>query len=92
MRAQGHGEELKLREGGVAWQEIDGETVLLDLERSLYLVVNVSGTLMWHALATGTTRGELIAQLQREFGISKEQAGGDVDSFIADCANRNLLQ
>ncbi|MDT5284920.1 MAG: hypothetical protein QOJ20_6115, partial [Mycobacterium sp.] len=40
----------------------------------------------------GTTRGELIAQLQREFGISDAQAAGDVDSFVADCADRNLLQ
>jgi hypothetical protein len=92
MHARGHGEELKLREGGVAWQEVDGETVLLDLEHSRYLGVNAAGTLIWRALAVGTTRGELIAQLQREFGIPEAQAGGDVDSFVADCTNRNLLQ
>lgn len=92
MHPQGHGEQLKLREGAVAWQEIDGETVLLDLEHSRYLGVNASGTLVWRALAAGTTRGQLVAQLQREFGISEAQAGGDVDSFIAGCADRNLLQ
>lgn len=92
MHARGHGEELTLRVGGVAWREIDGETVLLDLEHSRYLGINAAGTLMWRALAAGTTRGELIAQLQREFGISEAHACGDVDSFIADCADRNLLQ
>ena len=76
----------------MAWQEIDGETVLLDLEHSRYLGVNAAGTLVWRALAAGTTRGELIVQLQREFGISEPQAGADVDAFIADCADRNLLQ
>jgi hypothetical protein len=92
MQARGHGEELKLREGAVAWREIDGETVLLDLEHSRYIGVNATGTLIWQGLAAGTTRSELIAQLQRKFGISEAQAGGDVDSFIADCTHRNLLQ
>jgi hypothetical protein len=92
MQALGHGEELKLREGGVAWQEVDGETVLLDLEHSRYLGVNAAGTLLWRALAAGTTHDELVAQLKQEFGISEVQACGDVDSFIADCADRNLLQ
>ena len=92
MHARGHGEELKLREGAAAWQEIDGETVLLDLEHSRYLGVNATGTLIWRALAAGTTRDELVMQLQREFGISEAQAGVDVDSFVVDCASRNLLQ
>lgn len=92
MHTRGHGEDLKLREGAVAWQEIDGETVLLDLEHSRYLGVNAAGTLMWRALAAGTTRGELIAQLQQEFGITGVQACRDADSFIADCSDRNLLQ
>lgn len=92
MHTPGHGEQLKLRAGRVAWQEIDGETVLLDLAHSRYLGVNAEGTLIWRALAAGTTRGELITQFQEEFGISQARAARDVDAFIADCADRNLLQ
>ena len=92
MHAREHGEEFKLREGRVAWQEVDGEIVLLDLEHSCYLGVNAPGALVWRALAAGTTRGELVTQLQREFGITEAQAGTDVDAFITSCANRNLLQ
>ncbi len=92
MHARGQDEELKLREGGVAWQEIDGQTVLLDVEHSRYLGINATGTLIWRALVAGTTRCELIAQLQQEFGITQAQASADVDAFIAGCADRNLLQ
>jgi len=54
--------------------------------------VNASGTRIWSALAAGTTRGELIEQLQRAFGITEAQASADVDAFLADCTSRNLLQ
>jgi hypothetical protein len=41
MRTHGahtwHGEGLKLRESGVAWREIVGETGLVDLDHSRYL-------------------------------------------------------
>ena len=85
-------EELKLREGAVAWQEVDGETILLHVNNSCYMGVNASGTRIWSALAAGTTRGELIEQLQRAFGITEAQASADVDAFLADCTSRNLLQ
>lgn len=92
MTAPGQDGVMTLREGAVAWQEVEGETILLDLENSRYLGVNASGTVLWRALATGATRGELSARLQREFGISQPQADTDVAAFLADCAGRNLLQ
>ena len=91
MGADGHHEKLKLRDGAVAWQEIDGETVLLDVATSCYLGVNPSGTLLWSALAAGATRGELVERLRRQFEITEAQAAADVDHFLADCARRNLL-
>lgn len=92
MTAPGQHDVFILREGAVAWQEVEGEMILLDLENSRYLGVNPSGTLLWRALAGGATRGELSAQLQERFGISAAQADADVDAFLADCADRNLLQ
>lgn len=92
MHARRQDEELKLREGAVTWQEVDGETILLDVKSSRYMGVNPSGSLIWAALAAGTNRSKLIEQLQREFGITQAQASADVDAFLADCAGRNLLQ
>ena len=37
----------------VAWREIDGETVLVDLERSLMVAVNRPGGLVWRAIQEG---------------------------------------
>jgi hypothetical protein len=82
---------IKLREGATGWQQVDGETILLDLTASSYLGVNRSGTLLWSALAEGTTRDELIRHLTNTFDIAEDQAGADVDAFLEDCRTRDLL-
>jgi hypothetical protein len=85
-------DRVKLREGAVVWQEVEGETILLDLANSMYLGINQSGTLLWSALAEGTTRGKLVEQLIVNFGISAERAAADIDAFLRVCLERNLLE
>ena len=83
---------LKLREGQLAWKEVDGETLLLDLRESKYLSVNPSATLLWRHLVEGTTRDELVAALAAEYELPEDRAGADVDAFLADLRRRELLE
>ncbi len=53
---------LRLREQGLNWREIDGEVVVLDVERSHYLNLNATGAVLWLMLAAGTTEPQLVAQ------------------------------
>lgn len=82
----------KLREGAVVWQQVDGETILLDLAASTYVGVNRSGSALWPALADGATRQELIERLRQVYGASEEQAGMDVDMFLGSCRGRGFLE
>ena len=82
---------LKLRESAVAWREVDGEAMLLDLRTSTYLATNVSGAVLWRRLAEGTTRDELIQALVDGYAIGQDQAAADVDAFLADCHARELI-
>lgn len=84
-------EVYRLREGAVAWQEIDGETILLDLEASTYLGANPAGSVLWAGLAAGSTRRDLVQQLLDRFDVGAEQAGRDVDAFLRSCAERGYL-
>ena len=63
-------EVFRLRASDVAWREIDGEVVLLDLKASIYISVNTTGTVLWKLLAQGATRGQLIEGLMSTFGAS----------------------
>ncbi len=83
--------ELKLREQGVAWTDVDGEIVALDETNADYLAANEAGGLLWRALAKGATRDELVEKLAAEYGLTPERAAADADAFIASLRGRDLL-
>ena len=85
-------EQLKVRAGAVEWRQLDGEIVALDLRRSLYLGINPSGTALWQDLVEGATREELVERLRDDFGLSPEAAVADVDSFLDELAQHDLLE
>lgn len=80
-----------LREGAVAWQQVDGEAILLDLTASTYLGANPAGSALWSALAAGATRDELAGRLREMFDVSPARAAHDVDVFLSACAKRGFL-
>ena len=92
MDAADKGSRIKLREGAASWREIDGETILLDLESSKYLGLNRAGTVLWPAIVHGSSKDELTQRLAAEFELDPDQAARDVDAFIAACRERNLLE
>lgn len=81
---------LKLRPD-VAWQNLDGEVVALDLDAAAYLMANDSGSLLWPLLAEGATRSQLVDELTRRFRIEPERAGADVGAFVDQLRTLNLL-
>lgn len=82
---------LKLRDGRIAWKEVDGEVLLLDVATSTYFSMNGSASVLWHQLADGTTEVGLVRTLVDEYGIDADQARADVAAFLADCSARGLL-
>jgi hypothetical protein len=82
---------LQLREQGLNWREIDGEVVVLDVERSHYLNLNATGCVLWLMLAEGATEPQLVDKLRQEFDVDEPTARHDVDAFIASCRENDLL-
>ena len=82
---------LRLREDAVRWREIDREVVAVDLVSSIYLTTNESGVRLWRRLADGATSEELVDELVEAFGIERERAAADVQSYVDALDARNLL-
>lgn len=82
----------RLRDGAAAWQQIDGETVLLDLAASEYLGINGSGSLLWGRLVGGATRSQLADVICGAYAVPADQAAADVDVFLRECATRGLVE
>ena len=83
--------ELRLRDEGVAWKEVDGEIVALDEQAAVYLAANPAGALLWRTLAGGSTREALVAELMRAYEIDRDTASADTDAFLRDLRERGLL-
>ena len=47
---------MQIRTEGLVWQELDGELVLMDLERSVYLTTNATGSVLAKLLTEERTR------------------------------------
>jgi hypothetical protein len=83
--------ELRLRDADVHWREIDGEVIALETGGSTYVAANGSGTLLWRALAAGTTRDALVDELLAAYGIDRARAEADTDRFLAQLREQGLL-
>lgn len=83
---------LRLRAHAVDWRVVEGQVVALDRERSVYLAINQSGAALWPAIVEGATRDELVGVLLGTFDVDSARATQDVDAFVADLNERNLLE
>jgi hypothetical protein len=82
---------LRLRQDHVVWRTFGRQMVVLDLNRSLYLQVNGTGSLLWTALSEGTTRTELVRTLMSAFDLDHAAAAADVDTFLDALRRQDLL-
>jgi hypothetical protein len=84
-------EVIRLRGDDLDWREVEGEVVVLDVRRSVYVAVNASGAVLWPALADGATREALVDRLVTRYDKDPQDAGVDVDAFVADLRAQGLL-
>ena len=84
--------QLRLREEAVAWQEIDDEIVVLDLQSSEYFKVNGTGALLWQRLSQGAPREDLVDALGERYELPPDTAERDVDAFLAMLRARDLVE
>jgi hypothetical protein len=85
------GETLLLKVDNVVWREMDDELVILELPTTTYLTLNGSAKRLWLRLAEGATSEDLALILVEQYKISHEQAASDIESFLSDLNQRELL-
>ena len=72
-------------------QEVNGETVLLDLEGESYFGLNEVGTRIWQLLNSEHTVSEMLSILSDEYDVDHVQLENDIESLLADLGNANLV-
>ena len=75
----------------VVSRQIDGEVLLVDLQRNTLQVLNPVGARLWELIDGRRTVAELTADIAAEYGIEASRAEADTVGFCEDLVRRGVL-
>ena len=73
------------------FQELEGETVLLNLQNERYYGLDDVGTRMWQLLAENGDVAAAFAQLLKEYDVDAARLEADLATLIGRLAEAGLL-
>jgi hypothetical protein len=92
MGTMGDVSSPRIRPDAIAWKLIDGEAVVLDIERSEYVELNSAATCLLEAIDDGMTPEAMAGRLVERFEVDAERALADTRTFIGYCRDRGWLE
>ncbi len=83
---------LKPKTDRVSCRELEGETILLDLQADVYYYLNPAGSRAWTLLGEGHTGKAIAATLFDEFDAPLEQIEEDITQLLTDLLAMGLVE
>ena len=77
--------------GEVLSQEVNGETVLLDLEGESYFGLNEVGTRIWQLIQSEQTVAGALDTLSDEYDVSRGQLERDLSELLDKLSGAGLI-
>jgi coenzyme PQQ synthesis protein D (PqqD) len=77
---------------GVVSRELDGETVLLNLETGMYFGLDAVGTDMWRAIREAATLGEALTAVRGQYDVDETTIRTDFLQLADELLAKGLLQ
>ncbi|MBK6327351.1 MAG: PqqD family protein [Chloroflexi bacterium] len=75
----------------VSWQILDGDAVIVSPKTGKIRVLNQVGTFIWQMLVLDHNAAEIQDALVSNYAITPERAARDLQAFISDLSQRNLI-
>ena len=75
----------------VLFQEVSGETVLLDLASEQYFGLDEVGTRVWQLLNKGQSLDEIVNALVAEYEVERERLEEDVRALLGSLMEAGLV-
>jgi hypothetical protein len=79
------------RAPATAWQTIDGETVLLDIDHKQLRGLNEVGARVWLLCDGARTSADIVRVITEEFSVDEATARADVTAFLDELHAAELL-
>jgi hypothetical protein len=73
-------------------RKASGETVLLNLDNEQYYGLDGAGARFWDLVEAGTTLGEALTALLREYEVERETLEADLTALVADLQENDLVR
>lgn len=77
---------------GVLMRELDGESVLLNLDNGHYFGLDDVGTRVWALAVTGPTLGDALHALEDEYDVEPARLAADVRELLRQLVEHNLIE
>ena len=75
----------------VSWQILDGDAIIVSPQTGKIRVLNQAGTFIWQMLVLDHNAAEIQDALVSNYAITPERAARDLQAFISDLSQRNLI-
>lgn len=75
----------------VVFQEIEGESVLLQLEDGKYFGLDDVGTRIWQLIVEHCNLNEVFEQMLDEYDVKPEKLRADLEKLVRELADKDLL-
>ncbi len=76
----------------ILMRELDGESVILDLDSEKYFGLDDIGTRMWQVLSSSQTIQEAYDTLLLEYDVEPQQLQQDMQDLITQLVSNGLLR
>jgi len=76
----------------VMFRELEGESVILDLDSESYFGLDEVGTRMWLAVTGAASIQEAFDELAREYEVEPDTLRADLGELLATLVDRGLLE
>jgi len=84
--------KIEILDQDVVWRDLEGEVVILNLATATYFGLEGVGNEIWRFLAEHRSTEHLVETLCDTFDVTPEQLQRDLDSFIAELAEKGLIK
>jgi hypothetical protein len=75
----------------ITWDEIDGETLIINVETGYYFSLDGVGSLIWGMLADGVDERDMVARIVDEYEVEESTAREDLQALVDALAFEELV-
>lgn len=81
-----------IRKNEVIFSEMDGELVMMDLEKNSYFGLNTVGKEIWELLSEANTINGLCDTLMQKYNVTQEHCRVDVENIVAKMVEVGIVK